>query len=101
MRTAKLKIDTLKWRIGRLVPRKYGPWKAVSPESEADSATGPKRLKIEVRRWAVTPDKQLVELTEQVRGLEPEQIEALRRAVQEGRYLPPSRDAPPDFELGT
>lgn len=91
IRSSKLKIDTLKWRIGRLVPRRYGPWKAMAAEGEAGAGHGTPRLKVEVRRWAATPDRQMVEITEQVRGLDGAEIAALRRGIAEGRIPPPAQ----------
>lgn len=92
LRSAKLKIETLKWRVGRLVPRRYGPWKAVVPEGETEAGTGAQRLKIEVRRWAVTPERKMVEITEQVRGLDSAEVQALRASIQAGTLAVPGGD---------
>ena len=84
--TARLKINVLKWRVGRLVPRKYGPWKAVEPPAEAGGDDKPQRLIVEVRHFAVAPGRRVVETTRAVRGLNPEQVKLVHRAVEAGRF---------------
>lgn len=84
--TARLKINTLKWRVGRLVPRKYGPWKAVAPPVEDDGGGGKRRLIVEVRHFAVAPGRRVVETTDAVRGLKPEEVKRLHAAVEAGRF---------------
>jgi len=88
--TARLKIQTLKWRVGKLAPRKYGPLKAQTaedappPAAVAPVAEAP-AVSFEVRHFAVTPDKTVVETTRAVRGMSPKDNEALRRDIAAGR----------------
>jgi len=88
-KTARLKIQTLKWRCAKLAPRRYGTIKAQPPENEAqaDAAATPKAtvVSFEVRHFAVTPDNQVVETTRAVRGMSPAQNTAFREAIREGR----------------
>lgn len=84
--TSRLKIQTLKWRVGKLAPRKYGPLKAQAPEAEDDEGGTVKTIyAFEVRRFARTPDNQVVETTRAVRGMTEPQIKALGDDVREGR----------------
>lgn len=81
--TARLKIQTLKWRVGKLAPRKYGPLKAQAPEGEA-AAAAREPVRFEARRFARTPDNQVVETTRAVRGMSVEETRALRAAIAAG-----------------
>jgi len=95
VRTSKLKIETLKWRVGKLVPRKYGPLKAQAPEAaagEGAAAKEGKRVKFELRRWARTPQGEVVEITKAVRGLDEAAIAEVDRSVREGRWRPGPED---------
>ncbi|HEX7886989.1 MAG TPA: hypothetical protein VF474_13515 [Phenylobacterium sp.] len=84
--TARLKIQTLKWRVGKLAPRKYGPLKAQAPEGEAGPAAGGARtVSFEMRHFAVTPEGRVVETTRAVRGMSPADQSTLRAAIREGR----------------
>ena len=100
VRAARLRIETLKWRIGRISPRKYGPWKAQAPQDP--SGDGTKRYTgIEVRRFAKTPDTKLAEITRNVRGMTQDEILVLQADIRSGRRLPPSEAPPagvPDFD---
>ena len=79
--TARLKIQTLKWRVARLAPQVYGPQKAQAP----DAGTAPAAVRFEVRRFAVSPEGATIETTRAVRGLSPEAIQALRADIRAGR----------------
>lgn len=86
--TARLKIQTLKWRVGKLAPKKYGAFKAQEPPAAEDDeapAEGARRMVFEARRFARTPDNQVVETTRAVRGMTPEQQAQLRAAIADGR----------------
>lgn len=86
--TARLKIQTLKWRVGRLAPRKYGPLKAQAPEDAAGEAarTGEEPVMcFEVRHFAVTPDNTVVETTRAVRGMSSEDQKTLRDGIRAGQ----------------
>lgn len=92
---ARLKINTIKWRIGRLVPRKYGPWKAVEPvavaaaggaDDDGDAADAGTVTAFEVRRWSVAPGRKVVEMTRAVRGLDREERGRVDAAVRAGRF---------------
>ena len=88
MATARLKIQTLKWRIGKLAPRVYGPLKAQEPPArEGDGAAkGEDSVVVfSVRSWARTPDNQVVETTWAVRGMNAVESRALYDGVREGR----------------
>jgi len=90
--TARLKIQTLKWRVGRLAPRVYGPLKAQEPPSGADGdgagAKGPERVAFEVRHFARTPQGRVVETTRASRGMTQAQRDALFAAIGDGRVTP-------------
>lgn len=85
--TARLKIQTLKWRVGKLAPRKYGALKAQAPENddEALDRAEPQVMRFEVRHFARTPDNQVVETTRAVRGMTRDEEQALGVAIREGR----------------
>jgi hypothetical protein len=84
--TARLKIQTLKWRVGKLAPRKYGPLKAQAPEGdEAAGAAVQQVPRFEVRHFAATPEGKVVETTRAVRGMTADENQALRAAIREGR----------------
>ena len=88
--TARLKIQTLKWRVGKLAPRVYGPLKAQEPpqaDGDTDRGGGGKKsvTVFDVRSWALTPDKQVVETTWAVRGMNTDERAALYDGVREGR----------------
>jgi len=90
--TARLKIQTLKWRVGRLAPRVYGPLKAQEPPGGADGggegAKGPERVAFEVRHFARTPQGRVVETTRASRGMTQAQRDALFAAIGDGRVTP-------------
>ncbi len=87
-RTARLKIQTLKWRCAKLAPRRYGTQRAQAAE-DAVAETAPAAAKavvsFEIRRFAATPDGQVVETTRAVRGLSNEATAAFHQAIREGR----------------
>src|SRR5687768_6952942 len=87
--TARLKIQTLKWRVGKLAPRVYGPLKAQDPpRTDGDTDSGRDKNSVtvfEVRHWALTPDKQVVETTWAVRGMNADERTALYDGVRDGR----------------
>lgn len=89
---ARLKIQTLKWRVGKLAPRVYGPTKAQEPAAAAaggdGGAGGKQEVVFYVRSWARTPDDQVVETTGATRGMNPAQREALYEDVRTGRMSP-------------
>ena len=97
VRSARLKIETLKWRIGRIVPRKYGPWKAVVPEPTETVRSGKRKpdLWIEVRRFAKKPDGELAEITEAIRGMTSENIKIMQADILAGRRPPPPQTPNP------
>lgn len=102
--TARLKIQTLKWRVGKLAPRKYGPLKAQAPEGER-GAEGRGPMRFEARRFARTPDNRVVETTRAVRGMSVEEVQALRAAIAAGTVTPEdvaalARRADADLALG-
>jgi hypothetical protein len=85
--TARLKIQTLKWRVGKLAPRVYGPLKAQAGAG-ADGVAGSgaaTAVAFYVRSWARTPDGQVVETTGATRGMTPEERRALFDDVRSGR----------------
>jgi hypothetical protein len=87
---ARLKISTIKWRIGRLAPRKYGPWWAVAAAEAEAAAAGAEAAEPQVvfypRHFAVTPERQVVEITDAVEGLDREGLGRVSAAVRAGRY---------------
>lgn len=87
-RTARLKIQTLKWRCAKLAPRRYGTIKAQPPEGEAQEGAGAEAQQVtrfEVRRFAATPDNQVVETTRAARAMSPAEHAAFCEAIREGR----------------
>lgn len=95
VKTARLKIQTLKWRVQKLAPRLYGTLKAQEPargpddveEREAGDMAGRKvehQILFDVRRWAVTPDRRVVEVTDASRGMSEHDHTALQAAVRDG-----------------
>ena len=86
---ARLKIQTLKWRVGRLAPRVYGPLKAVaSPppaEGGGEETDEPTTVVFHVRSWARTPDNQVVETTQAALGMTPAERQALGQDIAAGR----------------
>jgi hypothetical protein len=104
VRSARLKIATLKWRVARLAPRRFGAFKAAEAPAEALGAVGAEgaegaggagdaddgRLRVELRRFARRPDGTVAEITHLVRGLTPERGAALRAEVESGRLAAPS-----------
>lgn len=87
-RTARLKIQTLKWRCAKLAPRRYGTQRAQPAEdavAEAAPAAAKPIVSFEIRRFAATPDGQVVETTRAVRGLSREAVADFHRAIREGR----------------
>jgi hypothetical protein len=101
VKSAALKIATLRWRVGKLAPRRYGAFKATEPPADGaaggpagdeagDKAGGDGRLVIELRRFARRPDGTVAEITAMVRGLSGEAAKALRAEVEAGRLEAPS-----------
>jgi hypothetical protein len=93
VKTARLKIQTLKWRVAKLAPRSYGGLKAQEPAAGAatggegasgEGEGGAPRIVFHARRFAVTPDNRVVELTLAARGMTEEQMTDLRAAVMRG-----------------
>lgn len=90
-KTARLKIQTLKWRCAKLAPRRYGTIRAQPPADQADDAgdaagaSTERVVQFEPRHFAVTPDNQVVETTRAVRGMSPQAGSAFRQAIREGR----------------
>jgi hypothetical protein len=82
---ARLKINTLKWRVGRLAPRKYGPWRAVAG-AEAEAAAKP-QVTFYARTFALTPDRKVVDVSDVVAGLDREGEGRVQAAVQAGRFV--------------
>lgn len=83
--TARLKIQTLKWRVGKLAPRVYGPLKAQDPPGSGGQGGEPTVVTFQIRSWAVTPDKEVVETTSAAVGMTPEERSALHRDIRAGR----------------
>lgn len=83
--TSRLKIQTLKWRVGKLAPRKYGPLKAQNPAEDDEGGAVKTIYAFEVRHFARTPDNQVVETTRAVRGMTPAQEREVSDALREGR----------------
>lgn len=85
--TARLKIQTLKWRVGKLAPRVYGPLKAQDPPGGGPGGKGGEDVIVawHIRSWAKTPDNQVVETTWAVVGMTPAERKALHDDVREGR----------------
>jgi hypothetical protein len=87
-KTARLKIQTLKWRCAKLAPRRYGTIKAQPPEDAADEGAGAAPepvVSFEVRHFAATPDNQVVETSRAVRRMSPAENTVFRQAIREGR----------------
>jgi hypothetical protein len=90
VKTARLKIQTLKWRVAKLAPRSYGGLKAQEPATAGSAGAsgevggGAPRIVFHARRFAVTPDKRVVELTLAARGMTGDQQAELRAAVMRG-----------------
>lgn len=82
--TARLMIQTLKLRIGRLSPRVYGPQKA-EPPAQAAGAGRPPVVSFTVRRWATDPQRKLVEYTWAAQRRSKAEIEALDADIRAGR----------------
>lgn len=86
--TARLKIQTLKWRVGKLAPRVYGPTKAQEPSAAAvgeKDADGKREVAFYMRSWALTPDNKVVETTGATRGMNPAEQDALYDDIRTGR----------------
>lgn len=90
--TSRLKIQTLKWRVTRLSPRKYGraaDLEAVAQarieaaEAEA-AARAAARPVFEVRHFAVTPEKKVLDVTGAVRGLPQAEADGIKAQVRSG-----------------
>lgn len=86
--TARLKIQTLKWRVTRLSPRKYGraaELEAVAEQrAEAASAQARARPMLEVRHFAVTPAKKVLDVTGAIRGLPRAEADDIKAQVRSG-----------------
>jgi hypothetical protein len=94
VKTARLKIQAIKYRIARLAPRAFGPQKAVAPpdpQGEAEAEGG--AVGFVFRRWAKGPDGRLVEITDLAQGLTEAEIDDLKGELRDGRRrvedLPP------------
>jgi hypothetical protein len=85
-RTAKLKIDTLKWRVARLAPQKYGTWKALPAPVEAAAAKPVQPPRVEARHFALAPDG-VKDITVLARGLDAEALNALHEDIRAGRLV--------------
>lgn len=84
---ARLKINTLKWRVGRLAPRKYGPWRAVAAAEAAEAAQEAEpEVVFRPRHFAVTPERKVVETTRAVSGMDPDGVRRVNTAVSAGRF---------------
>lgn len=86
---ARLKIQTLKWRVGKLAPRVYGPVKAQDAEGGGGRA-GDRRAQgrvvaIEVREFAATPDGRVLDITSACRGRSEAACRALFEDIAAGR----------------
>lgn len=94
-RTTRLKIQTLKWRCAKLAPRRYGSLRAQPAEDAAIPATAgaPEAVRFEIRRFAATPDGQVVETTAAVRGMSGAESLAFSRDIREGRISLAELDA--------
>lgn len=92
--TARLKIQTIKWRVGKLVPRVYGPaWLAAKMEAKAAAADAAKAAEPEpkllvIRAWACVPDGRVVEYTEATTRMTREQQDALYDDLTSGAVQP-------------
>jgi len=82
---ARLKINTIRWRVGRLAPRKYGPWKAVTA-AEAAAEAKP-QVTFYARTFALTPDRKVVDVSDIVAGLDREAAGRVQAAVKAGRFV--------------
>lgn len=89
--TARLKIQTLKWRVTRLSPRKYGraaDLEAVAAArieaAEEAAARAAARPVFEVRHFAVTPEKKVLDVTGAVRGLPQAEADGIKARVRSG-----------------
>ena len=87
--TARLMIQTLKWRIGRLSPRVYGPQKALGPADAAGVGEGGRSgrsvVSFVVRRWAKTPAGEMAEYTWAAQGRTEAEAAAVRADIEAGR----------------
>lgn len=86
--TARLKIDTIKWRIGKLVPRKYGPWMAGEGGARG-RRHGRRDVRVEIRKWAYAPDG-VKDITVLTRGMTPEQVREMTEEIEAGRLVVPA-----------
>lgn len=86
VRTDRLKIQTLKHRIGKLAPRRYGPLKAQAPEGAEPTETTKtrKETRFYIRHFATTPERKVVEITEAVWGKSQAEIAALHDGIGTG-----------------
>lgn len=91
---ARLKIQTIKWRVGKLVPRVYGPaWLAAKAErAQAEKAKAAKAAKaagpVVIRAWACVPDGRVVEYTEAASRMSRDEERALYDDLTAGRVQP-------------
>ena len=83
--TARLKIQTLKWRVGKLAPRVYGPLKAQEPAARGGGAGEKQEVAFYMRSWARTPDNKVVETTDAARGMSNAERAALHDDIRSGR----------------
>ncbi|WP_337189374.1 hypothetical protein [Phenylobacterium sp.] len=103
VKTARLKIQTLKYRVAKLAPRTYGTLKAQAPQPAAgeagageggsgeggsggDGAAGDRKLELAftVRRFAVTPGRKVIDVTWAGEGMDEDGRAALRQGVMRG-----------------
>jgi hypothetical protein len=96
VKTARLKIQMIKYRIARLAPRVFGPQKAQAapdPLAEAEEEEADGCVGFVFRRWAKGPDGRLVEITDLAQGLTEAEIDGLKGELRDGRRrvedLPP------------
>jgi hypothetical protein len=92
VRTARLKIQAIRWRIAKLAPRKYGTHKATHGEA-GEASQGPQEVVFRVRRFEVAPGRRMVEITDHIAGRHPEDVAAFRAAIRDGRLAHDALDA--------
>ena len=96
VKTARLKIQTLKYRVAKLAPRTYGTLKAQDPPAAADGSAdgsagggedeGARKVEVAftVRRFAVTPGRKVIDVTWAGEGMDEDERAALRAGVMRG-----------------
>lgn len=59
VRVAKLRIDTIKWRVRQIAPRRYGaPAQVIAAQAAAQTAQEERHFVIRVRKFSAGPDEQ-------------------------------------------